>query len=200
MLSAHLFDVVNLRLNQLLKSSSPTTTFGNLAVIAFGDFYQLSPVRGTSLLHYDPGALSPNVWNEFARFELTTIMRQKDDADFAMLLNRIRMRTKTENITENDDKVLQQRVCTKSSPDPSILHLYGTNKEVDDHNMTILSTFDNSLTLTAADMTQSARGTLTRETTPISFHASEGCMLPTTLTIALHCRVMVIANVDVPGN
>ena len=199
MLSTHLLEFINLRLNQLLKPLGSSPTFGNLSVIAFGDFFQLPPVRGSSLLHKDPGALTPHLWDQFTCFTLDTIMRQKDDQDFALLLNRIRTKPKSDTMSAEDDEVLMSRDCTNSPPNPNKLHLYGTNREVDEHNSQMLQQFQNAVTLTATDTTQSSSGAISTEPSPINFHASEACMLPSSLNLAPKCRVMVIANVDVPG-
>ena len=51
-------------------------------------------------------SLGPNLWQtHFTMFELTEIMRQKEDAPFAELLNRIR----EGNHTEEDLTVLKSR-------------------------------------------------------------------------------------------
>ena len=61
------------------------------------------------------------VWNGF---ELTEIMRQQENQDFAKLLTRVR---KTE-ITNEDKKQLESRVISKSDPDyPSdAVHAFAT--------------------------------------------------------------------------
>ena len=85
-----MLQLVNQRLNQILQPHSRDIAFANISVIAFGDFYQLAPVQGSSLLSYDPGALADNLWALFAKHELQEVMRQKDDKAFAHMLNRIR--------------------------------------------------------------------------------------------------------------
>jgi hypothetical protein len=60
-------------------------------------------------------------------------MRQKDDLDFAQLLNRLR-----ENIlTENDYKILEKRKITRDDPDypSSVPHLFVENKLADSFNL-----------------------------------------------------------------
>ena len=65
--------------------------FGGIHVILVGDLYQLRPVGdgwifANASCDYTP--LAPNLWQtHFTMFELTEIMRQKDDAMFAELLN-----------------------------------------------------------------------------------------------------------------
>ena len=67
-------------------------------------------------------------------FELTEIMRQKDDKAFAELLNRLR----EGNQSDNDIAVLKQRLTTVSPGNGNypmnITHLFSTNASVDAHN------------------------------------------------------------------
>lgn len=59
------------------------TPFGGLSVIAAGDLFQLKPVFDNWIFNntnHGYGDLATNIWNEyFTLFELTEIMRQKDD-------------------------------------------------------------------------------------------------------------------------
>lgn len=199
MVPPHILDKVNLRLNQILKPLSSTATFGNIPVIVLGDYYQLAPVCASPLLFHDPGSLSPSLWDQFSIYTLTEIMRQKDDLDFALLLNRIRTLTKEDQITQEDEHQLIQRCSTKYNPDPTVLRLYATNKEVDEYNKKRMTAFTSTITLVAHDTTTTMKGKTRIEQAPIQFHASEGCMLPETLTVAVDSRIMVIANVDVTG-
>ena len=61
--------------------------FGNVSVIAVGDFFQLPPVNGKAL-YADAEVI--DLWSSlFSVVELTEIVRQKDEV-FAQLLNRVR--------------------------------------------------------------------------------------------------------------
>ena len=64
--------------------------------------------------------------------ELTEIMRQNDDLDFAQLLNRLR----ENNLTENDLCVLHSRTVNSNDPNyPStVTHLFTNNNSVDTFN------------------------------------------------------------------
>ena len=63
-------------------------------------------------------------------YDLTEVMRQKDDKDFAFLLNRLR-----EGIqTDADIETLQNRVTKESQNIENTLHLYTTRCEVDNFN------------------------------------------------------------------
>ncbi|GAA6232622.1 ATP-dependent DNA helicase PIF1-like [Lates japonicus] len=69
-----LFAYVDARLKQIKGSQKP---FGGMSVIAFGDFYQLPPVRQPKpLCVYDPSQI--DLWQEhFQMITLTEIMRRK---------------------------------------------------------------------------------------------------------------------------
>ena len=70
-------------------------------------------------------------------YELVDIMRQKDDLDFAHLLNRLRLN----EMTEEDKEKLQTRIVDRDSDDypKDALHLFAENIFVDEHNNNILS-------------------------------------------------------------
>ena len=75
--------------------------------------------------------------NDFNGFELTEIMRQQEDQDFASLLRRVR----TNDLTDEDKKQLESRVISKSDPDyPSdAVHVFATNALADEYNAEKLS-------------------------------------------------------------
>ena len=88
---------IDTRLQQL---NGTKAVFLGLSVIAVGDLYQLKPVgdRLTCLdLEKGASSLARNLWIElFKMYELVVITRQKDDLDFAPLLNRLRLNEMTE--------------------------------------------------------------------------------------------------------
>ncbi len=67
-------------------------------------------------------------------FELSEVMRQKEDQDFAEILNRIR----EGKHTEADIRVLRERILKLSPEHPDYpinsTHLFSTNVAVDQHN------------------------------------------------------------------
>jgi hypothetical protein len=85
-----------------------TDPFGGVSILAVGDLFQLPPVCQTPV--YGPVSdaverLSNPLWEKFQLLELTDIMWQKEDRDFAEMLIRIRNGTQT-----NDDiQQLQKR-------------------------------------------------------------------------------------------
>ena len=128
---------IDTRLQQL---TGTKTVFGALSVIAAGDLYQLKPV-GDKLICLDletgASSLARNLWKElFKMYELVDIMRQKDDLDFANLLNRLRLN----EMTVEDKTNLQTRIVDRDTGDypKDALHLFAENKFVNEHNDKIL--------------------------------------------------------------
>ncbi|XP_061133949.1 uncharacterized protein LOC133153809 [Syngnathus typhle] len=81
-----------------------------MSVLAVGDFFQLPPVRQSKpLCVYDPTRLDH--WrDDFKKITLTAIMRQKDDVAFAELLNRLRVKEKSDELSEMDRALLATRL------------------------------------------------------------------------------------------
>ncbi|CAC5400691.1 unnamed protein product [Mytilus coruscus] len=83
-------------------------------------------------------ALAPNYWKLLFSFhELTEIMRQKDDLEFAQLLNRLRQN----QLTENDFAVLSTRTVSITDPTyrTNVTHLFVENALVDNFNFQYIS-------------------------------------------------------------
>jgi hypothetical protein len=81
MVGKEMLNFINLRLQEIMGNS---LDFGGISVLAGGDFYQLKPV-------FD----DRNIWKDlFQIFVLEDIMRQKDDFEYAQLLNRLRIQKK----------------------------------------------------------------------------------------------------------
>ena len=107
-------------------------------MVTVGDLFQLKPVFDKWIFEnsqsgYDEFAT--NIWTEyFTLFELTEIMRQKDDEEFAQLLNHLRERKHS----EDDIAILKQRLL-KVGPGQdnypmNMAHLITTKPSVDAHN------------------------------------------------------------------
>ena len=88
MVSNYMLKFICLRLQEI---KSNNLIFGGINIIAVGDLYQLKPVMGQFVFENyrsNYGPLASNLWTEkFKIYELTQIMRQKDDKTFAELLN-----------------------------------------------------------------------------------------------------------------
>ena len=138
MVGNRMFSLLDTRLKKIKGNNQH---FGGVSIIAIGDFFQLKPVfDGWIFEDQSKGisALAPNLWKElFKVHELTEIMKQKDDIEFAQLLNRLR----ENELTENDIALLNTRVVTTTDQNyPSTTaHLFRENALVDNFNLQYIS-------------------------------------------------------------
>ena len=70
--------------------------FGGVCILTFGDFLQLPPVKQSPVFSDRKpgsyGALALHLWKDFFKLnELTVIVRQVQDPQFAALLSRLRI-------------------------------------------------------------------------------------------------------------
>ena len=135
MVGSGMFNFLDLRLQQIMGTKEP---FGGLSIITVGDLFQLKPVFDNWIFENSKDgytALATNLWKQyFQMFELSEVMRQREDKDFAEILNRIR----EGKHTEADIDVLKKRILNlcPQHPDYPInsTHLFSTNMAVDQHN------------------------------------------------------------------
>lgn len=185
---------VHERLVQIKKCKQP---FGGISVIDVGDFYQLTPVKQRK----DEGLLQTNktypvdYWLDFfKRIELDEIMRQKEDAVFAAVLNFLRVRTSKEEISNKALTVL--RDCIREGPD-DVLHVYSTNEEANDFNLEKLQSCCVDLIEVNAEDYQkdNTTGRLKLRDKPLIRTKTDGLL--STLLLAVNARVMLTRNVNV---
>lgn len=106
-----LLETVEHRLQQIMANTLP---FGGVNVIFVGDLFQLRPAGGAWIfadkLGSDSRSLGGNLWKEHVKmFELHTVMRQKESAEFAEILNRIRMGLQTQDDLDKLSKLAVQQ-------------------------------------------------------------------------------------------
>ena len=199
MVNAPMLSYVHGRLQQI-KGTSDMSYFGNVSVLAVGDFYQLPPICPSTPLCFPHEEILKDIWNKlFQKVELTQIMRQKDDAVFAQMLNRLRVRKQNEPLQKHDEKLLESRTVNNDvTPQPDALHLFYFNKDVDAHNKSQLSSLNTEIyTIKARDIDQSSGRIIKVHDTPHrTTRKDDTCLVPE-LELAVGARVMLIANVDV---
>ncbi|XP_078596399.1 uncharacterized protein LOC144873191 isoform X1 [Branchiostoma floridae x Branchiostoma japonicum] len=196
MVDMKLMSSIHGRLGQLTQSRS-SAIFGNVSILAVGDMYQIPPVRGQSLYR---GKDFIDLWNPiFEVVELEEIMRQKDDAAFANLLNRMRVKRKKDKLSDEDDKTLSSRVLSTdfaSNDYPKdALHIFSTNKAVVDYN-------DKMLNLRCSDVTCFEASDFVKDPTTGSMtrrpHAKgDKDDLLDVVKVGIGARVMLCRNVNV---
>ena len=135
MVGSGMFNFLNLRLQQIMGSKEP---FGGITVITVGDLFQLKPVFDRWIFenpNTSYGSLGSNLWADFfTLFELTDIMRQKDDKLFAELLNRLREGKHSEKDIDCLKERLLQTVPGDENYPMETTHLFTTNASVNAHN------------------------------------------------------------------
>lgn len=172
--------------------------FGNVSILAVGDFYQLSPVRAAPL-YKEISTVHIDLWKPlFKIVQLTEIMRQKDDVEFALLLNRIRVHLKGQPLSEQDLDLLQSVSSTETPKAVSTaLHVFPTNSEVSKHNSKMMKQVcQRTVFAKARDFFKnSVSGQLNERQEP--FATRQGENLDDVIELGLDARVMLIRNIDV---
>ena len=182
------------RLVQIKKCKEP---FGGVCVIAVGDFYQLLPVkqRKDECLYKENVIYSVDHWLEFFKVvELREIMRQREDMTFAKALNSLRIRIPKQAIDEETKSILND--CVREGPE-NVLHVYATNDEVNNFNLTMLrKSCEELVEIDAQDFTKdTSTGKLNLRTKPLIRSKSEG--LSSSLLLGVNARVMLTRNCNV---
>ena len=196
MVSSTLLYYIHRRLQEIKGCQNNHSTFGDVTVIAVGDFYQLKPVKNSFVFEFPNdgyATLHDPLWYQFQFTELTQIMRQKDDKRFAELLNHVR----TNSCTEEDLKLLESRTISPDSSDYPFesLHVYTTWKNVNKYNAKMMSTLPGTVyTLKAID---SKIDTNSGVEVRYSNRASDTGGLLDELQLVAGCRVMLKYNIDV---
>ena len=184
------------RLSQIkhIRSTARDVWFGNVSILAVGDFHQLPPVRAKSLMIPDCSH-GIDIWHDiFTITFLDEVMRQKDDKAFAELLNRLRLKSKNETLSNEDDAILRSRVNLPNEPGDA-LHVYATNKKASEYNANMLANItDDPHKCEAIDYEKDPRsGKCTK--TKAHGHSDD---MSDCLVIAPNARVMLTRNIDVP--
>lgn len=190
MVDHRLLAYIHGRLRQI-KQTGDYSLFAKVSLICVGDFYQLKPVKGTPLFANCKGV---NLWeNNFEVAQLTKVVRQ-DNAAFAEMLNRLRVRKKNEPLSEDDVLTLKQCESGEESTD---IHLFATNAEVDEYNVTRLQeTCPDAVSIHAHDFVRNPKtGRMERK---VGFHSKvfNSC-LPVCVSLGVGARVMLKKNIDV---
>ncbi|KAE8291439.1 ATP-dependent DNA helicase PIF1 [Larimichthys crocea] len=192
MVSKELFAYVHWRFQQIKGNRKP---FGGMSVLAVGDFYQLPPLgKSKPLCVYEEGVL--DIWKDnFQMVNLTQIMRQKDDLVFAELLNRLRVKRKMEALTDEDRALLTKTVIDIKDCPLDALHIFATNKEVDEHNRkTVAALHTDFVNIKAQDY---AKDPTTGEMIQTGCFKGKKRDLPDCIQAAHGVRIMILRNLDV---
>ena len=198
MVNATQLSYIHGRLQQI-KGTHTTAWFGNISVLAVGDFNQLPPISPPTPLCFPHREILKDIWNHrFEIVELTEIMRQKDDVVFAEMLNRLRVKPQNEPLDKEDEHLLRSRIVNDSLPAPQdALHLFYRNADVDGHNEIKLQTLDTDKhDIKARDIDQKGGRVVKVNETPHVTNRND-TYLAQKVQLAVGARAMLIANIDV---
>ncbi|XP_078794680.1 uncharacterized protein LOC144988284 [Oryzias latipes] len=190
MVDHNLLAYIHGRLRQI-KQTGNSALFGNVCIIAVGDFFQLPPVRGKPLYVENVGM---DLWcGVFKIVCLETIVRQKDQ-EFAKLLGRVRTRCKGTEMLKSDIQQLKSRETGEGS---AALHIFPTNGQVNQHNLTHLhSSCPDYVTIKAQDYVNCKETGRQVLLSGNHSNANNTC-LAGRLLLGKNARVMLCKNVDV---
>uniref|UniRef100_A0A8C4F0Z1 ATP-dependent DNA helicase n=1 Tax=Dicentrarchus labrax TaxID=13489 RepID=A0A8C4F0Z1_DICLA len=192
MVSKELLAYVHWRFQQIKCNKK---SFGGMSVLAVGDFYQLPPLgKAKPLCVYEEGVL--DVWKDnFQMVNLTQIMQQKDDLVFAELLNRLGVKRKTNALRDDDRALLTQTAIDIKDCPLDALHIFATNKEVDEHNRaTIAALHSDCVNIKAQDYAQDPT---TGEMIQTGGFKGKKRQLPDWIQAAQGVRITILRNLDV---
>ena len=137
LLNADQLYMIHQRLCQIKQSQE---LFGGIDVILVGDLMQLPPVQGKYVfqppVHKQYRAFHDclPLWNQFDPFLLQHNHRQGESKSWSETLNRIREGSPS----EQDIALLKDRITNDPFLNEDAMHVFYTNKEVNDHNDTML--------------------------------------------------------------
>lgn len=199
MVSNNMLKYINFRLQEI-KSNS--LLFGGINIIAVGDFYQLKPVKGQFIFEDykdNYGPLAINLWTEnFTIFELTEIMRQKDDKNFAQLLNRLRTGAHTKKDIQflKDTKIHNRHLANNTT----IPHFFPTKEQVKLYNSQIINNTNFTIESKSLDILPSSISKILENNIHIAIskrqeHNTGG--LPDLITLNTEQQYDIISNIDV---
>jgi hypothetical protein len=194
------FEFIDLRLQEIFGTNR---IFGGISVICFGDFFQLRPVQDYFVFKVNTknryGLLfENNLWKNFQAFELTEIMRQKDDKQFAMALNNLA----SGSCTIEDIQLFKSREISinHNRPPPNSINLFRTNADVDHYNMTVLCINNSKAFESLAD--DIAEGDVSAEVKQKALNIitlkkrTETYGLPTNILLKEDGNYMITVNID----
>lgn len=204
MTGAKVLHWVNQRLIQITGRNEP---FGGISVIVVGDLHQLPPVGDQKVFKpfgnpnnnpigklLDPVSI---LWKNFQYFELTQVMRQKDDINFVNALNHLVIG----QMTEADVELIKSRQTAEKDIPTTAVRLYKTNAEVDSYNMMRIKDTPGDLIMSQArdsiigKISKAMRTQKLKTMKTMPKHQTYG--LPYILHLKIGIRYMISINIDI---
>ncbi|XP_034944338.1 ATP-dependent DNA helicase PIF1-like [Chelonus insularis] len=201
MVGSTVLGYVNTRLRQITGVNEP---FGGLSVLAVGDLNQLPPVKDKPVYQVsNQNQMAPLIdinplWDQFVFYELTEIMRQKNDRAFINALNNLALGT----MKTDDINLIKCREIKNINDIPeTAIRLYATNKNVSSYNAQRISQCKSKLFTSTAqvvfskDITEGEKKIILRS---INKKANNIAIeLPDVIQLKVNIKYMIIKNIDV---
>jgi hypothetical protein len=184
---------LHMRLCEIMQNDSE---FGNLCLVLFGDLMQLKPIRGGYIFQMPKYEKYRQVfellplWKMFETIELEINHRQGDDKVYADLLNKLRFKSKHEDIFAEDLDLLNSKVVSNEVGD-DVTKIFGKNASVNCENSKHLRRLKSSLFTIQANHTPKNRSVKITAAGTI-----EDTGFLDKLEIKVGARVMLIHNVN----
>jgi hypothetical protein len=194
-----MFQQVDARLQQIMKSKQP---FGGISVVVLGDFNQLRPVGDKYIFQFNNSynaLVDSPLWSLFKLFELTEIMRQKDDKIFAIALSNMAKGT----MTLDDVDLLKSRVLSDGNLEITrdALRVFRSNAEVDAYNTKVLAGLStegataNAYDFCVGDGSASIREKVLSNVRKLKTTETYG--LPLLIDLKVEAKYMMTVNLDI---
>ncbi|XP_036347361.1 ATP-dependent DNA helicase PIF1-like, partial [Rhagoletis pomonella] len=176
--------------------------FGGIPLIVFGDLKQLSPVGDRWI--FSPNQLDPYsaitgtpLWDLFRFFELTEIMRQREDQAFAVALNNM----SEGNMTSDDVELIKARETNFNEIPNDCIHLFYSNADVSLYNTARLAKIATEEFISTAKDSVKANCLLERSKTVIldaikNFKISETQGMCYGLQLKTSAKYMITVNIN----
>ena len=135
---------------RLCEIKQSTLPFGGISTIFFGDLMQLKPIKGSYIFEEPKQEKYKQIfnifplWNLFETIDLEENHRQGEDKSYAELLNRLRFKSRDEQLSSEDLEMLKSRVLECQSGEET-MKIYGKNISVNLENTRRLNTLKTKL-------------------------------------------------------
>lgn len=184
MVGCTLLKKVSTRLGQIMGNKKE---FGGIPILVVGDLNQLPPVFDTPMFEWK------EMWDELQCFELTEIIRQKDDKDLVKALNNLAVGI----MSDEDIQLIKGRQVDESDVPIEAVRLFYENNDVDEFNEDRINTHEGNIVeakasdnITGADCSDAEKESFLKK----SIIQSSG--LPGYLKLKIGIKYMITRNIN----